>query len=179
MRHGQIVTAIGSTGRGIDAVNLDARFNVTGGLLDNLVTDMYAREYRSLVGLAVLLVGDAQVAEDIVQNAFIAIHGGWRWARDAGKARACLRRAVVCKSRSVLRRRATGPARTEHVIVAALSELTEREREALVLRYYAGLSEAETAAAMGISRSASTRHVVRGLTSLQLILEQTGQLPRN
>jgi RNA polymerase sigma factor (sigma-70 family) len=57
-------------------------------------------------------------------------------------------------------------------VVAALRELPDRQREAIVLRYYADLSEAEIAATMGISRGAVKSHTARGMTSLRAALEQ-------
>jgi DNA-directed RNA polymerase specialized sigma24 family protein len=55
---------------------------------------------------------------------------------------------------------------------AALAGLPERQREAIVLRYYAGLSEGEIAAAMAISRGAVASHTARGLSVLRAALEQ-------
>jgi RNA polymerase sigma factor (sigma-70 family) len=56
-------------------------------------------------------------------------------------------------------------------VVAALQGLTARQREAIVLRYYADLSEAEIAAAMGISRGAVKSHTARGMAALRAALE--------
>jgi RNA polymerase sigma factor (sigma-70 family) len=50
--------------------------------------------------------------------------------------------------------------------------LPDRQREAIVLRYYADLSEAEIAATMGISRGAVKSHTARGMTALRAALEQ-------
>ena len=51
-------------------------------------------------------------------------------------------------------------------VVKALSALPTRQREALVLRYYGDLSEAEIANAMGISRGAVKSHTARGMAAL-------------
>jgi RNA polymerase sigma factor (sigma-70 family) len=56
-------------------------------------------------------------------------------------------------------------------VVAALLSLPPRQREALVLRYYGDLSEAQIALAMGISRGAVRSHTVRAIASLQAVLE--------
>jgi RNA polymerase sigma factor (sigma-70 family) len=56
-------------------------------------------------------------------------------------------------------------------VVAALRTLPDRQREALVLRYYAGLSEAEIAAAMKVSRGAVKSHTSRGMAALRTRLE--------
>jgi len=158
---------------------------------DRLVTQLYTEEYRSLVRLAVLLVHDVQTAEEVVQDAFVAMHTGWRRLRDHEKALSYLRQAVVNKSRSVLRHRtvidrnAPKPAPDEpsaeqgaiallerSAVVAALRELPDRQREAIVLRYYADLSEAQIATAMGISRGAVKSHTARGMSSLRATLER-------
>jgi hypothetical protein len=46
------------------------------------------------------------VAEEVVQDAFVAMHAGWWRLGDADNALACLRGSVVNRSRSVLRHRA-------------------------------------------------------------------------
>ena len=55
-------------------------------------------------------------------------------------------------------------------VVAALRGLPARQREALVLRYYADLPEAEIASAMGISRGAIKSHVFRAMSALRGVL---------
>ena len=57
-------------------------------------------------------------------------------------------------------------------MVAALRDLPLRQREVIVLRYYADLSEAEIATAMGISRGAVKSHTARGMATLRAALEQ-------
>jgi RNA polymerase sigma factor (sigma-70 family) len=57
-------------------------------------------------------------------------------------------------------------------VIAALRDLPMRQREAIVLRYYADLSEAEIAATMGISRGAVKSHTSRGMAALRAVLEQ-------
>lgn len=158
---------------------------------DLVVTELYALHYRALVRLAALLVRDTPTAEEVVQDSFVAMHGGWQRLRDAEKALAYLRQAVVNRSRSVLRHRTVVDKNLQkappdmpsaehgalvllerHAVVAALRDLPDRQREAIVLRYYADLSEAEIAAAMGISRGAVKSHTARGMTALRAALER-------
>lgn len=73
---------------------------------DQAVTALYSANYRSLVRLAAMLVRDSGTAEEVVQDAFVAMHGGWRRLRDPDKALSYLRQSVVNRSRSVLRHRA-------------------------------------------------------------------------
>ena len=157
---------------------------------DRLVTEIYHGEYKSLVRLAVLLVHDVPTAEEVVQDAFEAMHTAWRRLREKEKALSYLRQAVVNRSRSVLRHRtvvdrnAPKPApdepSAEHgalaliersAVIAALRTLPDRQREAVVLRYYADLSEADIAATMGISRGAVKSHTARAMAALKSILE--------
>ncbi len=158
---------------------------------DQAVTALYSANYRSLVRLAAMLVRDSGTAEEVVQDAFVAMHGGWRRLRDPDKALSYLRQSVVNRSRSVLRHRAVvekyapkglpdAPSAEagaigeleRSAVIDALSGLPARQREALVLRYYADLSEAEIAHAMGISRGAVKSHTARGMTALRNVLEQ-------
>jgi len=154
------------------------------------VTAIYTTHYRSLVRLAVLLVRDVATAEEVVQDSFITMHAAWRRLRDTEKALSYLRQSVVNRSRSVLRHRmvvdknAPKPAPDmpsaeqgaislleRSAVIAALRTLPPRQREALVLKYYADLSEAQIATAMGISRGAVKSHTARGVAALRVVLE--------
>jgi RNA polymerase sigma factor (sigma-70 family) len=154
---------------------------------DRLIAELYAREYRLLIRLAVLLLLDLRAAEEVVGDAFVAIHRGWRRPRDSEKALPYLRRAVVSKSRSVQRRRMAANGSTlkaepgrrgsigileSSAVVAALSGLPQRQREAIVLRYYASLSEAEVAAAMGVRKGMVESYIAGGMSSLRVVLGQ-------
>jgi RNA polymerase sigma-70 factor (sigma-E family) len=163
---------------------------------DDTLTAIYLGEYWSLVRLAVLLVHDLPTAEDVVQDTFIATQSNWPRLRDREKAPAYLRCSVVNRSLSVLRHRAVvdkhaprplpdePSAETEAItalersaVIDALRGLPERQREALVLRYYADLSEADIAEAMGISKGAVKTHATRGIAALKSALEQEGFTP--
>jgi RNA polymerase sigma-70 factor (sigma-E family) len=157
---------------------------------DAAVEELYAAHYRRLVRLAVLLVRDVGTAEEVVQDSFVAMHGRWRKLRDPDKALAYLRQTVVNRSRSVLRHRAvearhqpeplrdvsgadeaTLTAERRAVVLDALRELPDRQREVIALRYYLDLSEAQIAEALGISRGAVKSHASRGAASLRHLLE--------
>ena len=72
---------------------------------DNALEQLYAAHWRGLVRLAVLLLRDQGAAEEVVQDAFVAMHGRWRSLREPDKALAYLRKTVVNRSRSALRHR--------------------------------------------------------------------------
>ncbi len=157
---------------------------------DTAIRELYSVHHRSLVRLAALLVRDAATAEEVVQDAFVAAHGALPRLRDTGKALSYLHQCVVSRSRSELQRRAVAAddarnpppgvpgagqaaisAPERSAVVAALRVLPARQREALVLRYYADLSEADAARAMGISRGAVKSHAARGMSVLRPALE--------
>ena len=72
---------------------------------DQAVAELYAAHWRGLVRLSVLLVHDQGLAEEITQDAFVALHGRWSRLRSPESALAYLRQSVVNRSRSALRHR--------------------------------------------------------------------------
>ena len=157
----------------------------------DVVTELYMTHYNQLVRLAVMLVHDVQTAEEVVQDAFEAMHMAWKRLRDTEKALSYLRQAIVNRARSVLRHRkvvemhppkpAPDEQSAEHAaltliersaVTSALRSLPVRQREAIVLRYYGDFSEADIAQAMGISRGAVKSHTARAMAALKSILEQ-------
>lgn len=157
---------------------------------DEAVEELYATHYRSLVRLAVLLVRDHETAEEVVQDAFVAMHGRWRSLREPDHALAYLRQTVVNRARSALRHRAvelrhppTPPpdesgadepalaTERRRQVLDALQQLPQRQREVLALRYYLDLDEASIARSLGISRGAVKSHASRGAATLRTLLE--------
>jgi RNA polymerase sigma-70 factor (sigma-E family) len=152
------------------------------------VEQLFRAHYTPLVRLARLLVDDLDQAEEVVQDAFVALHRQWHRADDP---LAYLRTTVVNGARGRLRRRETArrhlrstePVLTtppddravladEHrAVAAALSSLPERQRACVALRYYQGLTEAETAAVLGISTGSVKTHVHRAIETLGKRLE--------
>jgi RNA polymerase sigma-70 factor (sigma-E family) len=161
------------------------------GDADQALTAIYGEHYRTLVRIAALLVRDTVIAEEVVQESFVAMHQGWRRLRDSDKALSYLLRSVVSRSRSVLAHRTAGNPDTDMpapgmrsaasesalplerpAVLTALRELPARQREVLVLRYYGDLPEAQIAAAMGIRRAAVQSHTARAIAALRAVLEQ-------
>lgn len=152
--------------------------------------ELFAAHYRRLLGLAVLVSDDPATAEDLVQEAFARLHG--RALADPDRALAYLRTTILNLSRSRLRRLRTARKHErpddevlasaeeavllrdeQRIVLAALRALSPRQRQALVLRYWGDLPEAEVAAAMGLSNGAVKSHTARGLAALRRILETT------
>jgi len=157
---------------------------------EQAIIAMYTAEYRSLVRMSVVLVGDVPTAEEVVQDSFIAMYGAWRRLRNIDRAVSYLRRSVVNRSRSVLRRRIVADRHAprhepdmpsaeqgaitqleRRAVIAALRSLPARQREAVMLRYYLDLSEEEVASAMKISRGAVKSHTARARAALRSVLE--------
>jgi DNA-directed RNA polymerase specialized sigma24 family protein len=133
------------------------------------VAALYQLHYPALVRLAALLIPDLATAEDIVQDAFAAVHGRWHVQPDADAALAYLRWSVVHRSRSVpaLGEPAAGTGEPGSAVMSALRALSPRQREVVVLRYFADLPEAEIAAATGMSMAAVRDHAAQAMSSLQ------------
>lgn len=159
---------------------------------DEAVVVLYAAHWHALVRLATLLTRDASVAEELVQDAFVALHRRWPTLADPAAAHGYLRTTVVNNARSILRHRdveeryrqpappePAGPEEravqsTEDArVLAALRTLSRRQQEVLVLRYYADLSEQDIAQTLGLSKGAVKSHAHRGLAALREALQHT------
>jgi RNA polymerase sigma factor (sigma-70 family) len=153
--------------------------------------DLFFGQFAAMTRLAAMLGADDP--EDVAQEAFVRLHRRTRTLRDPHAAVGYLRATVVNLTRSRLRHlavvrrhassHAAAPGRvasaehdavtreSHHELVAALRSLSPRHREALVLRYWLDLTEAEMAEAMGVSRGTVKSHVSRGLDALAAELE--------
>jgi RNA polymerase sigma-70 factor (sigma-E family) len=152
------------------------------GTTVDFLTETYQAHYRSLLGLAALLLDDTASCEDVVQEAFIRVHSARSRVRDPEKTLAYLRQTVVNLSRSHFRRRAlerrqasgTSPpietppdVETKDELWRALDDLPPRQRAALVLRYCEDLSEQQTAELLETTPKAVKSLVTRGLNALR------------
>jgi RNA polymerase sigma-70 factor (sigma-E family) len=154
------------------------------------LTELFREHHLELVRLALLMVGDRATAEDVVQDVFERLHRRWRHLHEPANGLAYARSSVLNACRSVHRRSAVarkhaprlaadsaalgpdGPSaladRSE--LAQALRALPRRQREVLVLRYYADLDNAEIAATLRIAPSAVRSNCTRGLATLAGIL---------
>jgi len=152
---------------------------------DQAVVALFRAHHARLVAHARLLVDDVSTAEDVVQDAFTALHHRWGSLRDPEAALTYLRTAVTNGARDTLRRRRTVRAfrpepppdevsaevtvvrRDEHRrALLGLRTLPRRQREVLVLRYFYDLDEAQIAHELGVSRGSVKQHASRGLAAL-------------
>ena len=153
---------------------------------DVVVHDLFVEHGRQLVRLAVLLVGDRGLAEEAVQEAFVAVYRNWDGVRDN------VRAAVVnqCRSaqRGLVRARrlrdrmgafqggmapVESDAPTEEALRIAelVRRLPQRQREVVVCRYYLDLTEAQTAALLELEIGTVKRHAHRAIQRLHQDLE--------
>jgi RNA polymerase sigma-70 factor (sigma-E family) len=152
--------------------------------------DEYVRTRgHRLVRTAYLLTGDRHIAEDVVQNALASMIVSWRRLREVANLDAYAYRSVVNAGRRWRRRRWNGEIpfaelpeqepedrrdqfddRTD--MIAALRRLPARQRAVLVLRYYADLTEAETAMILGCSVGTVKSQCSRGLAVLRARLQE-------
>ena len=191
-------SAASGWGKGENVVQAAPGEDVAGALFDADagVARLYRTHWTPMVRLASLLTRDASVAEEIVQDAFVALHQRWTALADQGAAHAYLRTSVVNRARSALRHRgveeryrqpgAPAPAGPEERavqadsdarVMAALRTLSRRQQEVLVLRYYGDYSEQDIAATLGLSKGAVKSHAHRGLAALRATLATAGVTP--
>ena len=157
---------------------------------ERLVEDLFVQREAEVVRLAWGLTGDASLAQELAQEAFVRVYVHRRRLRDPAAAPAYLRRTVINLAFSHTRRvkrvgRAEegrddqpGPRRPEDDIAgwvdlrAALAALPPRRRACVVLRFYLDLTEADTAAALGISVGTVKSQMHKALGQLR---EQLGE----
>jgi RNA polymerase sigma-70 factor (sigma-E family) len=156
------------------------------------VTALYEAHALGLVRLAVVMTGDQGSAEDIVQDAFLGLYRRWDRLTDLPHPIAYLRASVLNGCRTALRRRSRADQRLhslsevpsesaearvllseeQQAVARAIRDLPDRQREALVLRYFLDMSEAEAAEAMRVSRGAIKSATSRALAAIERRLKE-------
>jgi RNA polymerase sigma-70 factor (sigma-E family) len=141
----------------------------------------YAELQPEMVRLAAALTGSAETAQDLVQDSFVRLHRTWGRVREP---RAYLRRAVVNACHSHHRRRRVERHHASREIpradatlgadelADALDGLPHRQRAALVLRFYADLSDVDIAAVLRCRPGTVPSLIHRGLEQLRRVVER-------
>ncbi len=163
----------------------------TGDSAEVAVGALYQASAVSLIRLAWIMLGDRPSAEDVVQEAFCDLYRRWDRLAKADSALYYVRSSVLNGCRSVLRRRVVRRTSVEYELPAispetavlngeervelirALGRLPDRQREALVLRFYLDLSDEEISRVMGIRQSTVRSNAHRGLAALARVLKET------
>ena len=158
------------------------------------VTALYEQHAVSMIRIALIMLGDRAAAEDVVQDAFFGLYRRWGGLEDPDSALTYVRSAVLNACRDALRQRTRRERRDRAAAiawqahpsaeaVALISEdhrrilagvrlLPDRQREALVCRFFLGLSEDETARAMGITKGTVKSATSRAVSALRRMLEE-------
>ncbi|PWR06558.1 SigE family RNA polymerase sigma factor [Micromonospora acroterricola] len=146
----------------------------------------------SLHRTAYLLCGDWYLADDLVQEALAKAYSHWRKVQRADSPSAYVRRILINESRRSWRRNrnttvhpdadaadttvGVGDISDEVVnrdeLLQALQSLPARQRATIVLRFLEGLSERETAAALGCSEGTVKSQTSRALIKLKSVLNR-------
>jgi RNA polymerase sigma-70 factor (sigma-E family) len=158
---------------------------------DQRVGDLFDRHYPGLCRLAYLIVGDRVQAEEIVMDAFMRTFASWGRIRDLDHSDAYLRRAVVNLARTRARRRHTEersnatvahqPAKAgaeperDLVVWEAVRRLPDRQRAAVVLRYYQDLPEADIADVLGCTVGTVKSQLSKARATLARALDEEAE----
>jgi DNA-directed RNA polymerase specialized sigma24 family protein len=144
--------------------------SVAGLPADQALAVLYGIHYRPLTQLAALLASGGPAAEQIVQDAFVALHRTWPRLGDDDRAVTYLLRTVVRRARATARSGAPpdqdATLRPDSRLLGALRALPARQREVLVLSYFADLPEARIADVTGIRAQAVRSYLDSGLSAL-------------
>jgi RNA polymerase sigma-70 factor (ECF subfamily) len=156
---------------------------------DNDLESLFRAHATPLLRLAMVLTGDRELSEELVQEAFVRFYRSGS-VPAPGAELAYLRRTVVnlCHGHHrhlrVVRSRRTevdrdhAPAEVDAVrrdgqrqVAAAVRGLPRRQRDCIVLRFYADLTDTEIAETLGISPGSVKTHLHRARAALASDLE--------
>ena len=154
---------------------IHARASRAGPVADDAFTELYRSQRDRLRRVAYLMTGQAAVAEEIVHDAFLRVHGRWQ---SIDTPAAYLRRTVVNLCLAWQSRSAMAQERTPHSdgwvdppeldeTWALLDRLPRHQRVALVLRFYEDLTIDEIAQVMGCRPATVRTRVHRALKTLR------------
>lgn len=148
---------------------------------DARYTRMIEKHGRSLMHFAILLTGNHSDAEDVVQDALIAVAASWTPAHPI----AYLRRAVANKAVDLMRRRRDIPVaevpdalveergflrhEEDESFFARVRSLPDGQRSVVILRYYAGMDDRTIAAVLAISHETVRSQAHRALEKLRAL----------
>ena len=166
------------------------------GVAAAAVGALYQSSALGLIRMAYVMLGDLPSAEDVVQEAFYGLYRRWDRLADTAGALYYVRTSVLNGCRSALRRRAVrrgllqrGPladplpavsaetvvlgGEEREDVIRALRRLPDRQREVLVLRFYAELPDEQIARVMGIRPGTVRSTAFRALDALGRALKET------
>jgi RNA polymerase sigma factor (sigma-70 family) len=139
---------------------------------------LYDEQYERCTRLALRIVHDRAVAEELASEAFARAWARWRRLGRDPRAAGWVLRVTTNLAIDVTRKRQAIPqpaidltpadhATMRVALVQALQTLPRRQRETIALRYLADLSESDVSAALGLSTGSVKTHLHRGLARLR------------
>jgi RNA polymerase sigma-70 factor, ECF subfamily len=170
---------------------------LVAGVDENALSELYDRYQGSMYGLAMRITGDAQMAQDAVQEAFVGV---WRNAARYTETRASVRTWMMSITHHraidlVRRRRPSSPlpetetvgeafmtpdvwpevarAADAEAVRQALSTLPDAQRETIELAYFEGLTQVEIAERTQAPLGTIKSRVRLGLLQMRRLLEDT------
>lgn len=145
----------------------------------------------ALMRFATVLTGQTWLAEDLVSNVLGRAFERWSAITAMAQPHAYVRRMIVNEHLSWHRRlrrighevpdRAVADGTDDHAerdaMIARLAQLPRRQRTAVVLRYYVGLSDAEVADELSCRESTVRSQISRALATLRIDITQSAAIP--
>jgi DNA-directed RNA polymerase specialized sigma24 family protein len=131
--------------------------------------DAFAPLFKDAFDVAYLILDDVDNAEDAAAEAMARADVRWtRMGKRADHAAWVMCAAANVAMTGVGERPANGAASRalREALISAVAQLPRRERDVVVLRYLAGLSEEEIAVALGISVNSVKQRTLRATTDL-------------
>lgn len=197
MRDALLTTTPPATGRDLAHLSDEALLSLVASSDDQALAELYDRFGSVAYGLALRILRDETLAQDAVQEAFLAVwRSADRFLAERAKASTWIltlvhRRAVDLVRREDRRRgepleRAAEPAAPttaedeatlgfeRRLVQEALAQLTPEQREALELGYYGGLTQSELAERLGEPLGTIKSRMFTGLSRLRDLLAQAG-----
>ena len=153
--------------------------------------EFVAARSAALHRTAYLMVGERQLAQDLLQEAFTKTYVAWPTLRDPARAEAYTRKVITTTAISWYRRTSWQERPSDTIpekahdghadeltqrewVWSALQDLPPRQRASIVLRYYEDLTEAQTAAALECAVGTVKSQVHAGLATLRKTLDSRG-----
>jgi RNA polymerase sigma factor (sigma-70 family) len=175
----------------------ESLLSLVAGSDDQALVELYDRFGRVAYGLALRILRDEALAQDAVQEAFLAVwRSADRFLAERAKASTWILTLVHRRSVDLVRREdrrrgeplesAGEPAAPEtledevtlgferRVVREALGQLTPEQREALELGYYGGLTQSELAERLGLPLGTIKSRMFAGLSRLRELLAEAG-----
>lgn len=145
----------------------------------------FVESYGGLHRTLTVVIGDAELAADALQDAFQRAYVRWNKIRRYDAPAAWVRHVAINRSRDLIRsndrrlrneERAAGPdlvveEPADDSLLSLLRPLPERQRTAMALHYLEDLSVEQVADEMGISGGAVKYHLNQGREKIRPVLE--------